>query len=184
MLQAPLSMEFSRQEYWSGLQFPSPGNLPDPWIKPRSPTLQADLEMATNSSSLAWKIPWTEEPGRLHGVAKSRTRLNNFTSLLYCLNHQGSPSRFDPFLLQLALSNAAFTYAWVIVWSTTDLHNMSLMLHRAWHIFYTHWIVFEWTTHIEISYSCHCFPLLLISNHHQVFHCIFYHSNQPKEYEE
>jgi len=34
--QVPLSMEFSRQEYWSGLPFPSPGNLPDPGIKPRS----------------------------------------------------------------------------------------------------------------------------------------------------
>ena len=40
--QAPLSMEFSRQEYWSGLLFPSPGDLPDPGIKPRSPALQAD----------------------------------------------------------------------------------------------------------------------------------------------
>ena len=39
---APLSMEFSRQEYWSGLPFPSPGDLPDPGIEPRSPALQAD----------------------------------------------------------------------------------------------------------------------------------------------
>ena len=39
---APLSMEFSRQEYWSGLPFSSPGDLPDPGIEPRSPTLQAD----------------------------------------------------------------------------------------------------------------------------------------------
>ena len=41
-LQAPLSMRFSRQEYWNGLPFPSPGDLPDPGIKPRSPTLEAD----------------------------------------------------------------------------------------------------------------------------------------------
>ena len=40
--QAPPSMEFSRQEYWSGLPFPPPGNLPDPRIELRSPTLQAD----------------------------------------------------------------------------------------------------------------------------------------------
>ena len=40
--QAPLSMEFSRQEYWSGLPFPSPGDLPDTGIEPRSPALQAD----------------------------------------------------------------------------------------------------------------------------------------------
>jgi len=39
---APLSIEFSRQEYWSGLPFTSPGDLPDPGIKPRSPVLQAD----------------------------------------------------------------------------------------------------------------------------------------------
>ena len=40
--QATLSMGFSRQEYWSGLPFPSPGDLPEPGIEPRSPTLQAD----------------------------------------------------------------------------------------------------------------------------------------------
>ena len=40
--QAPLSMEFSRQEYWSGLPFSSPGDLPNPGIEPRSPILQAD----------------------------------------------------------------------------------------------------------------------------------------------
>ena len=40
--QAPLSMGFSRQEYWSGLPFPSPGDLSDPGIEPRSPILQAD----------------------------------------------------------------------------------------------------------------------------------------------
>ena len=40
--QAPPSMGFSRQECWSGLLFPSPGDLPDPGIEPRSPALQAD----------------------------------------------------------------------------------------------------------------------------------------------
>ena len=40
--QAPLSMKFSRQEHWSGLPFPSPGELPDPGIEPRSLALQAD----------------------------------------------------------------------------------------------------------------------------------------------
>ena len=37
----PLSMKFSGQEYWSGLPFPSPGDIPDPGIKPRSPAMQA-----------------------------------------------------------------------------------------------------------------------------------------------
>ena len=40
--QAPQSMGFSKQEYWSGLPFPSPGDLSDPGIEPGSPTLQAD----------------------------------------------------------------------------------------------------------------------------------------------
>ena len=40
--QAPLSMGFSGQEYWSGVPFPSPGDLPNPGIEPRSPALQAD----------------------------------------------------------------------------------------------------------------------------------------------
>ena len=40
--QAPLSMEFSRQEYWSGLPFPPPRDLPNAGIKPESPTLQVE----------------------------------------------------------------------------------------------------------------------------------------------
>ena len=40
--QAPLSTGFSRQEYWSGLPLPSPGDLPDPGVEPVSPALQAD----------------------------------------------------------------------------------------------------------------------------------------------
>ena len=40
--QVPLSMKFSRQECWSGLPFPSPGDLPDPGTEPESPALQAD----------------------------------------------------------------------------------------------------------------------------------------------
>ena len=40
--QAPLSMGFSKQEYWSGLPFPSPGDLPDPGIEPGSPASKGD----------------------------------------------------------------------------------------------------------------------------------------------
>ena len=45
-----------------------------------------EKETATHSSTLAWKIPWTEEPGRLHGVTKSQTQLSDFTVTLqrYC----------------------------------------------------------------------------------------------------
>ena len=52
--QASLSMEFSRQEYWSGLPFPSPVHLPDPGIKSRSPALQAD-SLPSESPGNFWK---------------------------------------------------------------------------------------------------------------------------------
>ena len=51
---APLSMEFSRQEYWSGLPFPSPGALPDPGIQPGSPALQAD-SLPSELPGKTWK---------------------------------------------------------------------------------------------------------------------------------
>ena len=47
-------MGFSRQEYWSGLPFLSPGHLPDPGIEPRSPTLQAD--------AFVLNLPWSSDP--------------------------------------------------------------------------------------------------------------------------
>ena len=52
--QDPLSMEFSRQEYWKELPFPPPGNLPDPGIKPEPPL----------SSALAGRFFTTESPGK------------------------------------------------------------------------------------------------------------------------
>ena len=81
--QDPLSTESSRQEYWSGLPFPSPGDLPDPVIEPGNrlplwlswyknpPTMQEtwvrplgcedplEKGKATHSSILEWRIPWT-----------------------------------------------------------------------------------------------------------------------------
>ena len=50
--QAPLSMGFSRQEYWNGLPFPSPGDLPDPGSEPGSPVLQADFYICQASKAL------------------------------------------------------------------------------------------------------------------------------------
>ena len=45
--QAPQSMEFSRQEHWNGLPFPSPGDLPSPKMEPGSPALQADFFLSS-----------------------------------------------------------------------------------------------------------------------------------------
>ena len=56
--QAPLFKRFSRQEYWNGLPFPSPGDLPDPGIEPRSPALQAD---SLPSEPPEWVDEWMSE---------------------------------------------------------------------------------------------------------------------------
>ena len=50
--QASLSMGFSRQEYWSGLPFPSPGDLPDPGIEPGSPASEADASASNEAPPL------------------------------------------------------------------------------------------------------------------------------------
>ena len=62
--QASLSIGFARQEYWSGLPFPSPGDVPDPGIEPRSPALQADT------------LP-SELPGNLPRLLKHIIRLTD-----------------------------------------------------------------------------------------------------------
>ena len=62
--QALPSMGFSRQEYWSGLPFPSPGDLPSPGIKPRSPALQADASTSEPPGKCTVNVPTkqTEKP--------------------------------------------------------------------------------------------------------------------------
>ena len=64
--QAFLSMEFSRQKYWSKLPFPTPGNLPDLEIEPRTPILQADSLQS-------------EPQGKPHYTRKSHVILNIYT---------------------------------------------------------------------------------------------------------
>ena len=104
--QVPLSMEFPGQEYWSGLPFSILGKLPDPGIQPASLASHAlpgsffttapsrnyqqfastswscpEKAMAPHSSTLAWKIPWTEEPGRLQSMGSLRVGHDWVTSL-------------------------------------------------------------------------------------------------------
>ena len=57
--QAPLSMGFSKQEYWSGLSFPSPGDLTHPGIEPASPALQTDSLPTELSGKLVTHQRWT-----------------------------------------------------------------------------------------------------------------------------
>ena len=56
--QAPLSMKFPRHEYWNGLPFPSPGDLPDPGIEHRSPALQAGSVLSEHQGKPRYSIIW------------------------------------------------------------------------------------------------------------------------------
>ena len=89
--QASLSMGFSRQEYWSGLPCPPLGDLPNPGIEPRSPTLQAALpseppgkpkNTGVNNLSLLHENFPTQE---------SNSSLLHDRRILYQLSYQGSP---------------------------------------------------------------------------------------------
>ena len=71
--QAPLSVEFCRQDYWSGFPFPPPGNLPDPGIQPMS-------------LALAGGFCTTEPPGNPYSVRTSRSKNNVVLILLPSVN--------------------------------------------------------------------------------------------------
>ena len=70
--QAPPSMEFSRQEYWSGLPFSSPGDLPNPGIEPRSPAFQVDALTS-------------KPPGKPHQINMLMLSQGVFSKWLECL---------------------------------------------------------------------------------------------------
>ena len=75
--QAPPTMGFSRQEYWSGLPFPSPGDLPNPGIEPRSPTLYADAILSHQGSLRIYSRILTQMFCKLYknGVGGSNLKL-------------------------------------------------------------------------------------------------------------
>ena len=70
---ASLPVEFSREEYWSGLPFPSPGDLPKPGIKSGSPILQADsLPSERYQGSFLLSLNWKGEEEKRKGKGKKR----------------------------------------------------------------------------------------------------------------
>ena len=89
--QAPPSMGFSRQECWSGLPFPSPGDLPNPGIKPRSPALQADTlpSEPLGKPTYIQIYKFTAIPIKLPMVFFYRTRTKKFT---ICMERQKTPN--------------------------------------------------------------------------------------------
>ena len=90
--QAPPSMGFSRQEYWSGSPFPSPGDLPDPGIKPKSPTLQADALTSEPPGKPDIKKGWQEYTEELY-----KKDLHDPD------NHDGVITHLEPDILEYAV---------------------------------------------------------------------------------
>ena len=94
-------MGFSRQEYWNWLPFPSP----------------AEKAMAPHSSTLAWKIPWTEKPGRLQSMGSLRVR-HDWSDLAAAALLQGS-FRLRDWTQVSCISGRFFT-----VWATREAHSL------------------------------------------------------------
>ena len=79
-------MEFSRQEYWSGLPFPSPGDLPNPGIEPRSPVLQADALLSEPPGKpLSCLRCWNTEALVRNLVSMCQTLLTNSQQRFYVI---------------------------------------------------------------------------------------------------
>ena len=115
--QAPLSMEFSRQEYWSELPCPPPRDLPNPDIKPKFPALQGDSLLSeplrkpkntgVGSLSLLQGIFQTQ---------KSNQGLLNYRQILYQLSYQESPLIYIPPLYFAALLLPRYAHLWASRW--------------------------------------------------------------------
>ena len=104
--QAPLSMGFSRQEYWSGLPFPSPGDLPDPELELGSPELQADSLPLSHQGSpglpiktLLWLLPTPVWSTRRSRSAFSQLRQSSCSTVRATA---GPGASLDPVLPGLA----------------------------------------------------------------------------------
>ena len=97
--QAPLSMGFSRQKYWSGLLFPSSGDLPNPGIKPRSPALHVD--------SLLFEPPGNPEDTGVSGLSLLQGNFpiqESNQGLLHCRSILNQPSYQQSLILNWILA--------------------------------------------------------------------------------
>ena len=87
-------MEFSRTEYWSALPFPSPGDLPNPGIEPRSPSLQADLPSEPQEKPKNTRVGSLSLLQQIFQTQESNQGLLHCRQILHQLSYQGSPNIF------------------------------------------------------------------------------------------
>ena len=108
--QAPLFMGFSRQEYWGGLPFPSPRDLPNPGIKPRTPALQAN--------SLLTELQGKPEFGL---TQLSQAHSSNLDQMIHVilghlmLSSQSNPSSGPPYIAQPMASFPSYEFPTALV---------------------------------------------------------------------
>ena len=120
--QTPLSLGFSRQEYWSGLPFPCPGDLPNPVIEPGSPALQADSLL----TELGEK-PYLVRLGKLHPCLNP--------TLLLCLCSRAARYGWEkPYtsccLVPFSISHLSSGELLVLPWNPTTFS----LVHSHFHI--------------------------------------------------
>ena len=116
--QAPLSMEFPRQEYWSGLSCPSPGDLLDPGIEPKSPALQVDslpsgwtVQFASCAESQCQELADKCDGGPVGEVPKAiRARMN----LAQSASQVGVGTKTPSQLVTFNFLN--FIYVYLFIW--------------------------------------------------------------------
>ena len=180
---APLSMGFSRQEYWSGLPFPSPGDLPDPGIEPRSPGLQAD-SLPTELFLIRSLSKWGKKKGHTEKTVKvkkcSYTLLLLIILILYfihsghAMQHVGSqfpnqgwkpsPLHWKPGVLTTGPpAKSPLYFLKLCPWVQLDHQNIE-------HIVYTGQVLTEL---LQLSFALMLCPWLLFKvyarNHHMKF---------------
>ena len=124
--QAPPSIGFSRQEYWGGLPFPSPGDLPDPGIEPRSPVLLADvltlLSFREDKSTHRMRR-WPSEPSRRWpSIYRTLERL-----FLLLLTSQESPSSVQSLSYVRLFATPWITARWASLSITNSWGPLKLM---------------------------------------------------------
>ena len=150
--QAPLSMEFSRQEYWSGLPFPSLGDLPDPGMEPRSPALQADSLLSKPPGTPHVNQNDSQHPAAVPRLCQIRTPLHYLTGFasydsppwLFHLQQDQPPcfaytfqARFNPRTSALAVLSAWDTLSQLLTGLTLPLpsglfSNVTLSVKVPW----------------------------------------------------
>ena len=144
--QAPLSMGFSRQEYWSGLPFPSPGDLPNTGIQPQSPADSLSSEPPGKPHVYIYPLPLRPPPSPLFHPSGS-SQSTELSSLSYAASSS-----------QLSIFAQSSVYMSVLLFVSSS-HPLLLLLHPQVHSLHLHLYCcpvdrFISTIFLDSTYTC------------------------------